>query len=387
MANAGPDGGAVRRQGPEAGRPAAAGEPRRGGVRESGRQRGVSSPGSLILAADIGGTKTNVALFELAASHAWAARVLAQASLTSASYAGLGELLQDFFGGIGAAAGRPIAAACFGLPGPVVAGTCETSNLPWHVRAAELGARFSIPSVSLLNDLEATAHAIAVLEPSELLRLSTAAAAEPGRARAVIAAGTGLGMALLAPSPQGFVPLASEGGHVELAPQDELELALLRDLLREHEHVSIERVVSGPGLVRLYRFFSERGEVVANPEVAALVHADPTHAPAVVTRAALAGDCAVSAQALELFVRLYGAVAGNLCLTAYATGGVYLAGGIAPKLASKLAEGGFMRAFNAKGRLSSVTQRAPVYVVMNEQAPLLGAARYASLSLPGAPAV
>jgi glucokinase len=247
--------------------------------------------------------------------------------------------------------------------------------------ASDVSRRFSIPEVLLLNDLEATAHSVSALSASELVRLSDAEQAEAGRPRALVAAGTGLGMAILVPDGFGFRPLASEGGHVEFAPQTELELELLRFLQRDLEHVSVERVVSGPGLVRVYEFFAERTDTAANPELAARIGAAPAEAPALITQAASAGSCAASAAALELFVSVYGAVAGNLALTAYATGGMYVAGGIAPKILPVLQRGGFLRAFNAKGRLASLTRRVPVYVVLNEEAPLFGAAAHAARNL------
>ena len=341
----------------------------------------MTDSSSFILAADVGGTKANVALFDPALPGGLSARVVRRASYPSGAYADFGDLIEEFLAANGAAR-TPIAAACFGLPGPVIDGVCETSNLPWkQVSALELGRRFSIPKVSLLNDLEATAHALSALDDSELSRLSRASHAEPGRARAVVAAGTGLGMAILAPERNGFRPLASEGGHVEFAPQTELEIELLRFLQRDLEHVSIERIVSGPGLVRVYEFFATRSGARPNAELVRRVGADAGEAPARITRAALEAECEAASAALELFIHLYGAVAGNLSLTAYATGGLYLAGGIAPKILRKLQEGAFMTAFNAKGRLSSVTQRVPVYVVLNEHAPLLGAANYALSSL------
>jgi glucokinase len=233
----------------------------------------------------------------------------------------------------------------------------------------------------LLNDLEATAYAVSALGEGELRCLSTASRPEPGRPRAVIAAGTGLGMAIMTAEPDGFRPSASEGGHVEFAPQDELEIDLLRFLKRDLEHVSIERLVSGPGLVRLYDFFCDRGELTKNETLAERVRAAPDSAPAAVARAALSSECPVATAALDLFVKQYGAVAGNLALTAYATGGLYLAGGIAPKILQKLEDGTFMRSFTAKGRLRPLTERVPVFVLLNEQAPLYGAAHFAKMAL------
>jgi glucokinase len=244
--------------------------------------------------------------------------------------------------------------------------------------ASEVARHYSISEVLLLNDLEATAHSVSALEASELVRLSDVEQAEPGRPRALVAAGTGLGMAILVPDGSSYRPLASEGGHVEFAPQTAIELELLRFLQRDLEHVSIERVVSGPGLLRLYEFFGERPDTAKNPQLAARIAATPAEAPALITQNALSGECRACAAALDQFITAYGAVAGNLALTAYATGGLYVAGGIAPKILPVLQRGGFLRAFNAKGRLASLTRRVPVHVVLNEQAPLFGAAAHAA---------
>jgi len=336
---------------------------------------------SLILAADVGGTKTNLALFDLERPGPLKNQLVHQKSAASTAHSGLGELVERFLSDARQVRGGVPAVACFGLPGPVVQGACETPNLPWRVVASDVERRFSIPEVLLLNDLEATAHSVSALEASELVRLSDAAQAEPGRPRALVAAGTGLGMALLVPDGSGFRPLASEGGHVEFAPQSEVELDLLRFLHRDLEHVSVERVVSGPGLLRTYEFFSERPETAKNPRIAAQIAAAPGDAPALITQSAVSGECGACAAALELFVSAYGAAAGNLALTAHATGGLYVAGGIAPKILPVLQRGGFSRAFNAKGRLSSLTRRVPVHVVLNEQAPLFGAAAHAARRL------
>ncbi len=336
---------------------------------------------SLILAADVGGTKTNIALFDLERPGTLKDQIVHRESVPSTAHAGLGDLVEPFLESAGRVGAGAPAVACFGLPGPVVHGACETPNLPWRVVASDVSRRFSIPEVLLLNDLEATAHSVSALSASELVRLSDAEQAEAGRPRALVAAGTGLGMAILVPDGLAFRPLASEGGHVEFAPQTEVELELLRFLQRDLEHVSVERVVSGPGLVRVYEFFAERADTAKNPALAERIAAAPAEAPALVSQAGSAGECPASAAALELFVSVYGAVAGNLALTAYATGGVYVAGGIAPKILPVLQRGGFLRAFNAKGRLASLTRRVPVHVVLNEEAPLFGAAAHAARCL------
>lgn len=349
-------------------------------ARAATRYAGVTAS-SLILAADVGGTKTNIALFDLARPGPLKDQIVHRESAPSTAHAGLGELVERFLDGARKVSAGAPAVACFGLPGPVVQGACETPNLPWRVVASEVARHFSIPEVLLLNDLEATAHSVSALEASELVRLSDVEQAEPGRPRALVAAGTGLGMAILVPDGSSYRPLASEGGHVEFAPQTAIEFELLRFLQRDLEHVSIERVVSGPGLLRLYEFFGERPDTAKNPQLAARIAATPAEAPALITENALSGECRACAAALDQFITAYGAVAGNLALTAYATGGLYVAGGIAPKILPVLQRGGFLRAFNAKGRLASLTRRVPVHVVLNEQAPLFGAAAHAARRL------
>lgn len=343
----------------------------------------VSHHEHTILAADVGGTKTNIAL--LGGSRSAPLSVLFRAGLHSADYPSLSALIEEFLSRAGAAAQRRPDAACFGIPGPIVDNTCETSNLPWtRVEAAEIGRHFGVAHVGLLNDLEATAYAIAGLQPNELEVLSQTREAEPRRPRAVIAAGTGLGVGLIVQEGSRWRPLASEGGHVEFAPRNELEIDLFRFLQRRTEHVSVERILSGPGIVSLYEFFRERPGVTANAEIAAKIAANPGDAPGIVSNAAMSGQCAACSGALDLFCDQYGAVAGNLALTTYATGGLYLAGGIAPKLLRKLKDGRFMNAFLAKGRLGSVCKRVPVYVVLNELAALDGAAKRAVELLDGA---
>jgi glucokinase len=200
--------------------------------------------------------------------------------------------------------------------------------------------------------------------------------AGPLTSGAVIAAGTGLGMAILHPIAGAWWPVASEGGHIDLAPRNETEIELLRFLLRRHQRVSVERVVAGPGVAGLYEFFLERGERTPNPEVrAALAAADITDAPRIVGEAALQKRCPVADQALDQFVELYGAAAGNLALMAVATGGVFVGGGIAPKILERLKAGGFMAAFTNKGRLSPLLKDIPVSVILDPDAGLLGAAR------------
>ncbi|HKO92079.1 MAG TPA: glucokinase, partial [Polyangiaceae bacterium] len=233
-----------------------------------------------------------------------------------------------------------------------------------------------VQAVTLINDLEATAERVATLGEQDVCVLN------PGQRRAgpltngaVIAAGTGLGMAVLHPIDGAWWPVASEGGHVDLAPRNELEMDLLRFLLKRHQRVSVERVLSGPGLWALYEFFEARGSSTPNPTVRAELQAADADGPRIVSEAALAGRCPVANAALDLFVSIYGAAAGNLGLMAVSTGGMFIGGGIAPKILPRLQQGLFLEAFTHKGRLSPLLQAMPVHVVLDDDAALQGAAR------------
>lgn len=324
----------------------------------------METSGRLILAGDIGGTTTRLALFDVEGG---APVPRAQADYPSPRYPGLEAILAEFLKDKNAS----IRAACFGVAGPVREGRVETPNLTWVVDAASLQRQIGGARVELLNDLEATAHGIMALRDEDLEVLQ-AGEAEPRGNRAVIAAGTGLGQALLVHQEKGYQPHASEGGHADFAPRDELEVELLRHLTAIHGHVSYERVVSGPGLVSLYRFLREtgRGE---EPEWLArkLASEDPA---AVIATAALEGTSPLCSLALDRFVSSYGAEAGNLALKVLATGGVYLGGGIAPKILPKLREQTFIESFLAKGRYRKLMEKVPVRVILNQRTALLGAA-------------
>ncbi len=237
-----------------------------------------------------------------------------------------------------------------------------------------------------MNDLEALGFAIDLLRPQEICELQAGAPGAQGN-RAVIAAGTGLGEAGLYWDGATHRPFATEGGHADFAPQDELEIALLRYLRKGHEHVSWERVVSGPGLVHLYRFLlewqsaregEERQERQEPPGMAERMRSDDP--AAVVWHCAASGESPLCGRAVDLFLRLYGAEAGNLALKTMATGGLYIGGGIAPKILDWMRRGPFIEAFRAKGRMRPLLEAMPVRVVLNPQVALLGAARYAALA-------
>jgi glucokinase len=324
----------------------------------------------LILAGDIGGTSTRLAYFDSAGGMLLP---LIEGRFPSREAGSLLEIVGRFAAGQGLAADR----ACFGIAGPVRHGRVQTPNLPWSVDADELAQALKLPAVRLINDLEANAYGIDLLGPEDLLVLNQGVP-DPTGTIAVVSAGTGLGEALAYWDGSAHRPLSSEGGHADFAPRNELESELLLFLRAEHGRVSTERVVSGPGLRNIYRFLRDARHVPEAPAVAeAMRHDDPS---AVITRAALAGGCPLCGQVLDLFVSLYGAEAGNVALRTLATGGVYLGGGIAPKIIERLKGPGFMLAFSTKGRLSPLLENIPVLVILNDRAALRGAGRCATLA-------
>jgi glucokinase len=323
----------------------------------------------MILGGDIGGTHTRLAWFDDAG------RVLPdppERVYASHENPGLDVIVRRFMEETG---GRP-SAACFGCAGPVQDGRCVATNLPWIVGAAELGVLLDAPTW-VINDLEATAWGLGVLGPDELAELSPGAPNAAGNV-AVIAAGTGLGEACLYWDGRHHRPFATEGGHASFAPDDDLEIELLRWLQeRFHEHVSWERVVSGPGLVSLYEFLRDTGRGEEPAWLAEAVRgADPGPA---ITAAALDGRSPLAVLALERFVSCYAREAANLALKVMARGGVYLGGGIAPRILPRLRDGAFRTSFLDKGRMSRVLETMPVRVVLNDQAGLLGAGRCAAV--------
>ena len=324
-----------------------------------------------ILAGDVGGTKTNLGLFEAADGRL---RLLAGKSFASADFPGLGPLLASFLDG---SPWPAPAAACFGVAGPVRDNVARTSNLPWEIDGAGLARELGIPAVGLVNDLVATAHGLPDLAADEVATLQPGAPDAAGNL-ALIAAGTGLGMALVARvEGVGHAPVASEGGHMDWAARNEAEIGVFRTLTVRFGHVSVERVVSGPGLVHLYEHLRDTGAAPGNPRVEAAL-AGEGDAAQVIGEEGLAGTCGICARALDLFAASYGAAAGNLALAGTAAGGVYVGGGMAPKLLPKLAEGGFIAAFLDKGRFRPYLEAVPVRVILDDKSALWGVARVAA---------
>ncbi|MDQ3755021.1 MAG: glucokinase [Acidobacteriota bacterium] len=324
----------------------------------------------MILAGDIGGTKTNVALFEVTDGNLSAP--MAQKSFPSGKYDSLDKILEEFI-----AENHPqVTHACFGIAGPVVEGRVETPNLAWIISDKTLAQTIGVERVGLINDLEATAHGIETLKDSQLFTLNEGEGRRAGH-RGLIAAGTGLGMAGIFWDGQDYHPIASEGGHMDFAPRNEIEIELLRYLTEKFNgHVSYERALSGPGLFNIYNFLRDQNFAEEPDWLAAEINSgDKT---AAVSKAALSGKSELAREALDMFVEIYGAMAGNLALLMKATGGLFIGGGIAPKLLDKLKDGAFMSAFKDKGRLSSLVASVPVYVILDDKTALYGAARCAS---------
>jgi glucokinase len=321
----------------------------------------------MILAGDVGGTKTRLALYRREARGLLRIRL---ATYGSREHAGLDPILRDFLG-----EGAAVERACIGVAGPVLDGRCRLTNLDWEVDEASLRRTLGVREAYLVNDLQATASSLPFLQESDRATIQEGEA-DPCGNMAVVAAGTGLGEGFLVGSGAGYIPLASEGGHVDFAPRDEREMRLHGFLREKHGRVSVERVLSGPGLHDVYRFLREAEGMAEEPRIAAEVAGGvPQHA---IVRHGLAGGAGACAEAVRIFCSLYGAEAGNLALQYLATGGVYLGGGIAPAILPALRRGQFLSAFRDKGRMGNLLSRVPVVVILDPTAPLLGAASFAA---------
>lgn len=324
----------------------------------------------MILAGDIGGTKTNLALFGKEADGKLSKKE--ERTFPSNDYMGLEAVIVEFLNG----RELPLEAGAFGVAGPVIDGVCRATQLPWIVSRTSLQDVLRVDDVWVINDLEATAYGVPSLRDDQLVTLNTGQRVHGGNI-AIIAAGTGLGEAALIWDGAHYHAMASEGGHVDFAPRNELEIELLRYLLTKKHRISYERVLSGPGLVNIYNFFKASG-LAEEPEWLRLEIESSDDAARTISRAALAGRAEICVKVLDLFVSIYGAQAGNLALTVKATGGVFIGGGIAPKIIEKLMDGTFLEAYKDKGRLSPVVEAAPVAVIMEPKTALIGAGSYAA---------
>jgi glucokinase len=323
----------------------------------------------MLLAGDIGGTKTLVGLFDTTAPRP---RPVAVRTFTTLDYTDLATIVAEFIGGL-AEAHRAIDRACFGVAGPVIDNTAALTNVPWKVVASTLVDRFAFRRVDLLNDLQAMAYGVTVLEAAEVHVLQSGEAVRNGNV-ALIAAGTGIGMAMLHRIDGELVPAASEGGHADFAARTEREIKLLRWLIARHGRAEVESVVSGLGLLNIHRVMHSE----PCPAVADLGRPD---AAAAITAAALGHRCAGCVETLEMFVEAYGAEAGNLVLRTLSTAGLFVGGGIAPKILPALTDGRFMRTFRNKPPFEALLAAVPVKVILNDETGLLGAAVYAARSL------
>jgi glucokinase len=320
----------------------------------------------MILAGDIGGTKTNLAYFMVEKQRLIPTLVKSYASQQHRS---LNEVVEQML----AEHPADITGAAFGIAGPVVDGRSKLTNLGWDVDSREVAEILRVDSVGLINDLEATAYGSLRLAPDEKMVLN-AGIAQPRRPIAVIAAGTGLGEGALVWDGKRYRAIPSEGGHTDFGPRNEVEIELLRFLTKKFHRTSYERIIAGPGFVNLYEFFRSKADY---PEPAWLkekmLSGDPS---AAISQAGVEGKDRVCVEVVETFTSLYGAESGNLALKILATGGVYVCGGIAPKILTMIQKH-FMEAFVAKGRYSNLMKQMPVYVVLNDKTALIGAAHYA----------
>ncbi len=321
----------------------------------------------MILAGDIGGTNARLAFFDVEDGRF---NLVSATIFPSREYSGLDQIVSEFLQTSDVNPDR----ACFGIAGPVRNGRVETSNLPWIVESQSLANELKLKKVFLINDLEANAWGIVDLDVKDAVLLNQVKASPQGN-QAVIAAGTGLGEAGMYWNGTQHEVFATEGGHADFAPRNELEVELFRYLNTQYGHVSYERILSGPGLVNVFHFLRDTGRGTEPKWLTdEMQHSDPA---AAISQAAMGGKCALCEQAVDIFVSVYAAEAGNLALKTMATGGVYLGGGIAPKMLSKMSGPLFMHAFAAKGRMQPLLEAIPVRVITNDKIALLGAARYA----------
>jgi glucokinase len=317
----------------------------------------------IILAGDVGGTKTRLGLFEVTRNHL---RLFLEKIYLSKNYKGLENILEDFLKGH-----RKIASACFGVAGPVTQEVVIATNLPWWIDIQSLQKTLPIKKVEVINDLVANAYGIPVLKKSDFEILNVGKIKKGNQA--LISAGTGLGEAILFWDGERHVPSPSEGGHAEFGPRNHLELELFHYLSERFDHVSYERVLSGEGLSHIYQFLKDSKRFGGEPPwlLEKMKQEDPAE---VISETAQLKKSKLCSKALDLFTSIYGSAAGNLALQVMAVGGVFIGGGIAPKIIWKLKDGTFMKAFKNKGRLSHIVAPIPVSVIMNGKTALLGAA-------------
>lgn len=323
----------------------------------------------MLLAGDIGGTKTSLALFDETGD---LERPVHQDSLQSARYPSLESLVRDFLG----QAGADPAHAVFAVAGPVIDGKSEITNLPWVIDERVLKPALGLETARLINDLAALAYAIPHLNPQDLQTLQEGTPVEGGSI-AVIAPGTGLGEAFLTWDGSRYLAFPSEGGHTDFAPTTPIEAGLLRHLQERFGHVSYERIASGSGIPNIYRYLKQMGYAQEPEWLARELAAAEDPAP-VIVKTAMEGEhpCDLCRTTLDIFISVLGAEAGNLALKIMATGGVYLGGGIPVRIMPALTTGAFRQAFLHKGRFADLLENFPVSVITDPRAGLRGAAQY-----------
>jgi glucokinase len=321
----------------------------------------------MILAGDIGGTRTLLAAFNTEGSKL---QRVVEKTYPSQEHGGLAEIVADFI----KTEGIPVHSACFGVAGPVRAGRSKISNLPWTIDSRELATQLKLDSVGLINDLEAYAYGVDALESKDLVTLRAGLDDAEGN-RAVIAARTGLGVAGLYWDGFRHHPFACEGGHTDFAPRNELEVELFRYILKKHGHVSSERILSGPGIKNIYDFLRDTKK--AGEPAWLKEQMDKTHdAPALISQMAQEKKAPICEQTFSIFVSLYGAKTGDCALTFMSTGGIFICGIIAARNLARMQEPAFMEAFLSKGRMRGLLEEMPVKIVVNDDCGIMGAARY-----------
>jgi len=321
----------------------------------------------MILAGEIGATRTRLAAYETEGNRL---QCVVEKTFMSQNYASLAEILPQFT----RTEGIPVHSACFGVAGPVRGGRSKISNLPWTIDAKELSAQLKLSTVGLLNDLEAYAYGIDALDSKDFIALSAGSEVAEGN-RAVISAKTGLGMAGLYWDGFRHHPFACEGGHADFAPRDQIQTELLAYLQKEYGRVSCERILSGPGIRHIYDFLRDAKKMEEPDWLRERL--STTHDPSpVISQLAMEGKAPICEQTMSIFVSVFGAEAGNCALRYMTTGGIFIGGVIAAKIAAKMQDGTFMQAFRDKGRMESILKDMPVQIIVNDDCGLIGAARY-----------
>lgn len=323
----------------------------------------------MILAGDVGGTKVHLALYNFEQG---SLQHLRDEIFPARDYDGLATIVEKF---AGPETKGQISSACFGVPGPVRQGRLKLTNLPWTLDASELSVQLAIPHLFLINDLEANGYGVAELKPDQLLTLNEGERGTVGN-RALVSAGTGLGEGLLIWDGRRYLPMPSEGGHSDFAARNPLEVEMLSYLLKKLEgRVSFERVVSGLGMQNIYSFLRDEKKMEEPAWLRERMQQEDPNA--VVGELGEKGENELCSKTLEVFAGAYGAEAGNLALKVLAVGGIYLGGGIAPKILKTMQSGVFMQAFTDKGRLSDLLVKTPVNIILESRCALMGAAAYA----------